>query len=94
MPEEQEPRYQEVIHSIKYAEEPVEEEVAEESSNELEGVDLNDPQQLANYYMAKSGQVDPDQLEVEKKEEELRADKIGLRRVDIVTAGEITTMRT
>jgi len=74
MPEEQEPRYQEVIHSIKYAEEPVEEEVAEEPSNELEGVDLNDPKQLADYYMAKSGQVDPDQLEVEKKEEELRAD--------------------
>ena len=73
MPEE-EPRYQEVIHSIKYAEEPVDEEVVEQPSNELEGVDLNDPQQLANYYMAKSGQVDPDQLEVEKKEEELRAD--------------------
>ena len=72
--QEEEPRYQEVIHSIKYAEEPVDEEVVEQSSNELEGVDLSDPKQLANYYMAKSGQVDPDQLEVEKKEEELRAE--------------------
>jgi hypothetical protein len=39
---------------------------------ELEGVDLNDTRAIADYYMSKNNLIDPDQLEVEKKEKELR----------------------
>lgn len=68
----EEQRTTEVIHSISYAEEPSEPEVVVDSK--LEGVDLDNAQDIANYYMAKSGVLDPDQLEVEKKEKELRED--------------------
>jgi len=73
--EEQELRTTEVIHSIKYAEEPEETSSEnEELSAKLEGIDLDNTQEIADYYMAKSGVIDPDELEVEKKERELRED--------------------
>ena len=67
----EEPRHQEVIHSIKYVEEPTE---PVEADSSFDNVNLDDPQDIANYYMTKSGQLDPDQLEIEKKEKELRED--------------------
>jgi hypothetical protein len=70
----EEPRTTEVIHSIKYAEEPVEEVEQKDVSPKLEGVDLDDNRAIAEFYMAKSGQINPDDLEVEKKERELRED--------------------
>ena len=68
------PRTTEVIHSIKYAEEPAEEVEQEDVSPKLEGIDLDDTKAIADFYMAKSGQINPDDLEVEKKERELRED--------------------
>jgi predicted nuclease with TOPRIM domain len=68
----EEPRTTEVIHSITYAEDTSTSEVDLEPK--LEGVDLDNAQELADYYMAKSGVLDSDQLEVEKKEKELRED--------------------
>lgn len=67
----EEERRTEVIHEITYAPEEVEETVSKTSS-ELEGVDLNDARAIADYYMAKNNLIDADQLEVEKKEKELR----------------------
>jgi hypothetical protein len=62
----------EVIHKITYAEEP--QQPQEEIAPQLEGVDLDDNRAIADYYMAKNNLIDPDQLEVEKKEKELRQD--------------------
>jgi len=66
----EEPRTTEVIHSITYAEEPVKNDT-EEISPKLEGVDLDNTQAIADYYLAKNNLIDSDQLEIEKKEEEL-----------------------
>ena len=68
------PRTTEVIHSIKYAEESPEESEQEDESPKLDGIDLDDNQAIADFYMSKSGQINPDDLEVEKKERELRED--------------------
>jgi len=62
----------EVIHKITYAEEP--QQPQEEVAPKLEGIDLDDNLAIADYYMAKNNLIDPDQLEVEKKEKELRED--------------------
>ena len=70
MSEAEEPRIREVIHSIKYADEP-QQQIYEDNEPKLEGIDLDDEQAIANYYLAKNNQIDPDQLEIEKKEEEL-----------------------
>lgn len=70
----EEPRRTEVIHSIKYAEDEYPEQENEEVSPKLEGIDLDNSQEIADYYMTKSGSLDPDELEVEKKEKELRED--------------------
>ena len=67
----EEPKYQEVIHSVKYVEEPAED---VEVDTSFDNIDLDNPQDIANYYMTKSGQLDPSQIEVEKKEKELRED--------------------
>lgn len=66
----QEPKSKEVIHSIKYLEEP-KKEISKEVSPKLEGIDLNDNQAIADYYLSKNNLIDPDQLEIEKKEKEL-----------------------
>lgn len=62
----------EVIHKVTYAEEP--QQAQEEIIPQLEGVDLDDTRAIADYYMAKNNLIDPDQLEIEKKEQELRED--------------------
>lgn len=67
----EEERRTEVIHEITYAPEETEE-VVDTTSSDLEGVDLNDARAIADYYMAKNNLIDADQLEVEKKEKELR----------------------
>jgi uncharacterized protein (DUF3084 family) len=67
----EEERRTEVIHEITYApEESVE--VEDTISSELDGIDLDDTRAIADYYMAKNNLIDADQLEVEKKEKELR----------------------
>ena len=70
MSNEEEPRIQEVIHSIKYADEP-QQQVLEDNEPKLEGIDLDDQQAIVDYYLVKNNQIDPDQLEIEKKEQEL-----------------------
>lgn len=64
------PRTQEVIHSIKYVDE-TQQEIVEQDEPKLDGVDLDDTQAIADYYLAKNNQIDPDQIEIEKKEKEL-----------------------
>ena len=54
---EEEPRIQEVIHSIKYADEP-QQQIYEDNEPKLEGIDLDDEQAIANYYLAKNNQID------------------------------------
>lgn len=66
----EEPRNQEIIHSIKYVDEP-QEEIIEQDEPKLDGVDLDDTQAIADYYLAKNNQIDLDQIEIEKKEKEL-----------------------
>jgi predicted nuclease with TOPRIM domain len=70
MLESEEPRTQEVIHSIKYVDEP-QQQIYEDNEPKLDGIDLDDKQAIVNYYLAKNNQIDPDQLEIEKKEKEL-----------------------
>lgn len=67
----EEERRTEVIHEITFAPEP--EEVTQETSD-FDNVDLDDNRAIADYYMAKNNLIDPDELEVEKKEKELRKD--------------------
>jgi uncharacterized protein YaaN involved in tellurite resistance len=69
----EEPRTTEVIHSISYAESE-KSDLEESTSPKLEGVDVDNTQDIAEYYLIKNGQIDADQLEVEKKEKELRED--------------------
>lgn len=66
----EEPRTQEVIHSIKYLEDPQDNNV-KDIDPKLDGIDLDDNQAIADYYMAKNNLIDPDQVEIEKKEKEL-----------------------
>lgn len=66
-----EERRTEVVQEFNFVEEPEEE---NKSSIDLEGVDLTDSQALADYFMVKNNQVDATQLEVEKREKELRSD--------------------
>lgn len=68
----EEPRYKEVIHSITYAEEDSSDEDSELSN--LNQINLDSEEDIANYYMAKNNMIDSDQLEVEKKEKELKND--------------------
>ena len=68
----EEPRYKEVIHSITYAEEDSSDEDSELS--DLNKINLDNEEDIANYYMAKNNMIDSDQLEVEKKEKELKND--------------------
>lgn len=73
----EEPRYKEVIHSITYAEEDsIEEDFIDEDSelSDLNKINLDSEEDIANYYMAKNNMIDSDQLEVEKKEKELKND--------------------
>ena len=65
----EEERRTEVVHEVTFAPEEISE---EEVDNSLEGVDLDDNRAVADYFMAKNNLIDPDQLEVEKKEKELR----------------------
>jgi deoxyadenosine/deoxycytidine kinase len=67
----EEERTKEVIHSISYLEENIEEDV---SSSNLEGIDLDDSRAVADYYMAKNNLIDADQILIEKKEKELKED--------------------
>lgn len=67
----EEERRTEVIHEITFA--PESEEVTQETSD-FDNVDLDDNRAIADYYMAKNNLIDPDELEVEKKEKELRKD--------------------
>lgn len=67
----EEERRTEVIHEITFAPEP--EEVNQETSD-FDNVDLDDNRAIADYYMVKNNLIDPDELEVEKKEKELRKD--------------------
>lgn len=66
------PRTTEVIHEISFA--PEQEDDQQDVDPKLEGIDLDDTRAIADFYMTKSGVLDPDQLEVEKKEKELRED--------------------
>jgi hypothetical protein len=57
----------------------MEEEIVEVLSSisdddELANVDLSNPREIADYYMKKNNLVDPDELEVEKKEAEIKSD--------------------
>ena len=67
----EEERSKEVIHSISYLEENIEEDV---SSSNLEGINLDDSRAVADYYMAKNNLIDADQILIEKKEKELKED--------------------
>jgi predicted nuclease with TOPRIM domain len=66
----EEERRTEVVQEFNFVEEPEQETI----SPDLEKIDLTDNQALADYFMAKNNQVDPNQLEIEKKEKELRKD--------------------
>jgi len=66
------PRTTEVIHSIKYAEEPAEEVEQEDVSPKLEGIDLDDTKAIADFYMAKKErELREDIREVVENKEEL-----------------------
>lgn len=67
----EEERRTEVVHEVTFAPEETPEEKVD---NSLEGVDLDDNRAVADYFMAKNNLIDPDQLEIEKKEKELRED--------------------
>jgi hypothetical protein len=68
----EEERTTEVVHEITLGGDAIEEE--EDDGLVLDGVDLNDTRAIADYYLAKNNIIDQDELDVEKKENELRND--------------------
>lgn len=67
----EEERTTEVVHEITLGGDAIEE---EDDGLVLDGVDLNDTRAIADYYLAKNNIIDQDELDVEKKENELRND--------------------
>lgn len=67
----EEERTTEVVHEITLGDDAIEE---EDDELVLDGVDLNDTRAIADYYLAKNNIIDQDELDVEKKENELRND--------------------
>jgi hypothetical protein len=67
----EEQRTTEVVHEITLEDDSIEE---EDDGLVLDGVDLNDTRAIADYYLAKNNIIDQDELDVEKKENELRND--------------------
>jgi predicted nuclease with TOPRIM domain len=65
----EEERTTEVVHEITLGDDSI-----EDNELVLEGVDLNDTRAIADYYLTKNNIIDQDELDVEKKENELRND--------------------
>jgi predicted nuclease with TOPRIM domain len=68
----EEERRTEVVYEINFGEEEV---IGEHLDvPELEGVDLDDSRAIADYYLSKNNLIDPNEIQVEKKEKEIRKD--------------------
>jgi hypothetical protein len=63
----------EIVQEFNFIEEP-KQEIIKPDLEDIENIDFTDNQALADYFMAKNNQIDPTQLEIEKKEKELRKD--------------------